>query len=238
MSALYPWSDGYYGSLNNNSVTTLADDLDLDLPYEPSREVWPFEPVAVSSFEKVNSNDLARPLTNYSGTESAPGSPDLSAQHSKHFLPPDLLRVLKDHYPESKSCEESMNLLVEDWMALKLSLKSRSSDRVSDSERISDNESTLASTEQVEVESSPEQEPTDKLESHRRISTTTVESSVEAEHGPEDMQVKQRLACPYFQHNRAIYKHWRSCAGPGFKEIGKVKLVVVLSKSLNFLTRH
>ena len=233
MPPLHPLRDSYYYSFNSSSATVLADDLDsdplnlggsCDAPQHYGQPSAHPSPVAVSSFKKANANDLARPLMAYSGTESITRSPSVSSQTSKHLLSPLLQKALKDCYPESDSFGKSMDLLVEDWKELKLSLESRSSDEeVSDSDRMSVDEGTFSDAEPVEVEFGPDREPNDELESHRRISTTTVGSSTEAEQDPEETQVGQRFACPYFQRNPARYKHLRPCVGPGFKDIGKLK---------------
>jgi hypothetical protein len=39
---------------------------------------------------------------------------------------------------------------------------------------------------------------------------------------PED---EQRFACPYFKHNPIKYRDWRSCPGPGFKTVHRLKYV-------------
>lgn len=33
----------------------------------------------------------------------------------------------------------------------------------------------------------------------------------------------QRLACPYFKRNPTLYRHWRSCPGPGWGTVHRVK---------------
>jgi len=39
----------------------------------------------------------------------------------------------------------------------------------------------------------------------------------------------QRLACLYFKRNPSLYRHWRSCPGPGWRTVHRVKCDFVFS---------
>lgn len=41
----------------------------------------------------------------------------------------------------------------------------------------------------------------------------------------EAIESSERLACPYFKHNPGTYRHWRSCPGPGWGTVHRVKCV-------------
>ncbi|KAI0900678.1 hypothetical protein F4806DRAFT_164844 [Annulohypoxylon nitens] len=70
----------------------------------------------------------------------------------------------------------------------------------------------------------------------RHNSLQTIQRSIESEdsqsqHSPHDnpqehaefSTAKERLACPYYKHDPIRFKHSRSCAGPGFSGIPRLK---------------
>ncbi|KAK0732278.1 hypothetical protein B0H67DRAFT_96518 [Lasiosphaeris hirsuta] len=61
----------------------------------------------------------------------------------------------------------------------------------------------------------------------RRLSRDDEDSDDEREHKKPKFKgndtESQRLACPYFRRNSALYRYWRSCPGPGWGTVHRVK---------------
>jgi hypothetical protein len=50
---------------------------------------------------------------------------------------------------------------------------------------------------------------------------------------PKVVRDKRRFACPYFKHDPQKYKYFRSCPGPGWDRIHRVKYVLVHAFFIN-----